>query len=258
MTPPVIPTSWTKGEVKRTAPQVPESGTIEERYEEGIGIALYLRAGESAQDEACWAIGRAKKGSEVFLTGYTFDRWPIVEALENAKARGCVVRVVLDRAATLQGRTKDQLSCARKLMAAGIQETLSHGTSLAEHYRDVGRTAFGGRGICHTKAVLADRALVLGSCNWTTSSRGNIETDAVIRVFESELEAVRTQFMLHTNVGEELTVAQLSDARRGRSESPPRSYPMGNSCASSSNGMPVHGPGFPYPWTSKQPKQRWF
>ena len=151
-------------------------------------------------------------------------------------------------------------------MSAGILVTLSHGTNLSEHYREVGKTPFGGRGICHTKAVLADRLLVLGSCNWTTSSRGNIETDVMIKIFESEIENVRKHFMLHTTVGETLMSAQRNDGRRGRSESPPRKYPMEDSTnivdaveiARCGANMPRFGPGYPYPWTRPQPKGSWF
>ena len=41
----------------------------------------------------------------------------------------------------------------------------------------------GGRGIQHSKVVHTDVGSMIGSCNFTTSSRGNVETGLLVQLF---------------------------------------------------------------------------
>lgn len=152
-----------------------------------LGRFMRLLGAVDAQEQAIRMIGRAGPRSEVLLLGFTFDRDDIWSALVDAHARGARTKVGLDRRMTLSGKTANQLGCAARLRDAGVEVRLINGDPLEPEYRLVGREdALRGResmlGIQHAKCVLVDDLLLIGSVNWTTSSRCNSEFSALLHL----------------------------------------------------------------------------
>ena len=92
---------------------------------------------------------------------------------------------------------------------------LLKGGPLAPEYKKVGR-AVSGTGIQHAKTVLVDNMLVVGSCNWTVSSKGNSEISMLIRL-HSTGERLMREVLESRLAGGELLEAALSRPRRSRS-----------------------------------------
>ena len=65
-----------------------------------------------------------------------------------------------------------------------------------------------GTGVLHAKCLLADDMLVVGSANWTTSSRGNMEVGALLRLYPSSTQSVM-ETLENRLVGAETLAAAL-------------------------------------------------
>ena len=90
------------------------------------------------------------------------------------------------------------------------------GGPLGPEYRRVNRP-ISGTGIQHAKTLLADDFLIIGSCNWTVSSRANSELGALVQLTPKGAQLVRDTIEARLAGGERLEVA-LSRPR-GRSSS---------------------------------------
>ena len=88
---------------------------------------------------------------------------------------------------------------------------------MAPEYKKVGRAVVG-NGIQHAKTALVDGMLVVGSCNWTVSSKANSEVAVLIRMNSSGERLVRDVLECRLAGGELLEVALLRP-RRSRSVS---------------------------------------
>ena len=53
---------------------------------------------------------------------------------------------------------------------------------LKDAYEADGRNSIGGRGLLHAKALIIDDFLLMGSTNWTTSSKGNHEMSVLLEL----------------------------------------------------------------------------
>ena len=96
---------------------------------------------------------------------------------------------------------------------------LQKGGPLAPEYLRVGRT-ISGTGIQHAKTLLADHTLVVGSTNWTVSSRANSEVGVMVRLHPSGERLVRDALESRLVGGERLEAALDGYVpRRGRSKS---------------------------------------
>ena len=116
----------------------------------------------------------------MFLRAYSFDAPPVLEALEAACARGAACSLVAD--ASQCAKTKLQWQSLKRAAAAGVNVRLAAGHSVRDAYVADGRGATVGaglKGLHHSKALLvvsetaAD--LIVGSLNWSTSSKANAE-----------------------------------------------------------------------------------
>ena len=123
---------------------------------------------------------KAHTSAAVKMTAYSFDQPEVVSALAE---HGGQLQLLADAGMTREGRTKQQLQSLLELRSRGHSVKLGRGTSLQKAYQGDNRTVTVGsglKGIQHAKSciVLAEgRAhLLLGSCNWTTSSRANRES----------------------------------------------------------------------------------
>ena len=110
---------------------------------------------------------------------------------------------------------------AQQLQASRIALVLQKGTPLGPEYTR-GNRAVSGTGLLHAKCLLADDMLVVGSANWTTSSRGNVEVGVLLRLHPSAAQLVQESLESRLVGAETLEAAQTSVHRRGRSSSRPR------------------------------------
>ena len=83
----------------------------------------------------------------------------------------------------MKGNSRDQIRLLAKTASPGSREQIRivEGRPLREHYEAIGRryrTDYTGHMRC--KFIRVDRELLIGSCNWTTASRGNWEACAKV------------------------------------------------------------------------------
>jgi phosphatidylserine/phosphatidylglycerophosphate/cardiolipin synthase-like enzyme len=131
-----------------------------------------------AHDEIQWLLATLT-GGEVCLTAYTIDQPDLVEALIGYKGS---VRMIADMGQSQGNRTKLQMQTIQQVSRSGIRVRLCNGAPVHESYKqdrravNVGRSI---RGLQHSKTMMVrvgDKSyLVIGSANWTTSSRSNVE-----------------------------------------------------------------------------------
>ena len=157
----------------------------------------YIAAGISV-------LATAKSRDKVMLRAYSFDAPSVLEALEAAVARGATCSLIAD--AFQCSKTKLQWQSLKRVATAGVNVRLATGRSVRDAYVSDGRGAAVGaglKGLHHAKAllVIGDKTaeLVVGSLNWSTSSKANSEcglrlavaSDApVVTDFVRDFEAV--------------------------------------------------------------------
>ena len=85
-----------------------------------------------------------------------------------------------------EARTKSnyfQCFSVLTLVEAGIECYALKGKCITEEYLAAGRgEVYPGIGMCHVKRLRMGPYLILGSCNWTTSSRCNIEQGTLLKL----------------------------------------------------------------------------
>ena len=186
----------------------------------GLGRLLAITDAVRSQELAVEMINAAKLTEQVILLGFGFDRSDLVFALIQCRKRGSQVRVVLDRKMTLTGQTRDQLSSAKELVANGVGVRIVAGVLLAAEYAAVGRSIPGHLvGIHHAKSLLVGRKVLVGSTNWTTSSRSNWEMGVEVEVDAVYVSTVEDMFLAAWRAGTDLELAQIHEAQRARSAS---------------------------------------
>ena len=127
---------------------------------------------------------------------YTFDLDIIATSLEAAKKRGVRVRILSDRQRVRS--VKGTTALLQRLRAKGIEIKLRDGYALSDHYT-TGSSASNynvqhNKGAMHTKLLVADSQMVIGSTNFTTSAQCNLETAAVLRLSVEGLKTMKDQF----------------------------------------------------------------
>ena len=110
------------------------------------------------------------------MTGSTFDLLTFAKALVDAGKRGVDVEVALDTSHTLTGSITWMVERLSEIKSGGVKVMLSRGVS-------------GNSGIQHSKTVLSDEFLIVGSCNWTSASRENHEEDMLVALNEAGIVA---------------------------------------------------------------------
>ena len=186
----------------------------------GLGTVLAVLDGRGSQDTACKMIADAS--AYVVLSAFTFDRAEVVTALVGARQRGVEVSVLVDRKMTLTGTTRDQLKSLQELAANGVRVQVCSGQSYADEYRAVGRTPTGGLGIQHSKVVLTEEAALIGSTNWTTASRANVEVGLKVVLDAEEHKKLKERLLSVHADGVALSEAEKVAAQKSRSASPVR------------------------------------
>ena len=130
------------------------------------------------------------------MSCFTFDLEGLTEDIGDAAVRGPKMIVVADRKHALGGVTKAMAERLSSLKAKGVVVYLADGPE---------------NGIQHSKVVLSDGMLLLGSTNWTGASQRNCELDALIKLSDDGIpewdawqHAVLERAMLMTTQQEEV------------------------------------------------------
>ena len=168
----------------------------------GGGVMLGLMGAKQAQKMALYLLGKAKEC--VILTCYTFDYAPLVAALKETKARGVDVKVIADKGHMMAGATVTMPERLEELRAAGVEVGLCKGPG-------------GKSGIQHSKTLLCDKHAIIGSCNWTNSSRQNNELCALIALNEEGLLAWERRMTMLRRDCVEMDADHVETAREVRS-----------------------------------------
>ena len=103
----------------------------------------------------------------------------------------------------------------------GVDVRLCSGCNLTEAYGAVGRSV-GGKGIQHAKVVHTDIGTIIGSANWTTSTRGNSELGVLVTIPKVEREKLSLDLVARIENGARLQDAMVLKEQRSRSSSPIR------------------------------------
>ena len=158
---------------------------------------------------AVYLLARAK--NRVHLTGFTFDYLPLSTALIEAAARGVSVTCYLDYQHALTGTTQAMPDRLNDMREKGVQVWMCRGVGVS-------------MGIQHSKTLLVDDYLIVGSTNWTNSSRNNQEMGVLIRLSESGWKTWNTRLGFMT----QQTIAFMEeDYHRGRGNRVRRSKSAG-------------------------------
>ena len=167
----------------------------------GGGTLLSVMSGKQAQKMGAFLIGKAE--FRIVLTAYTFDLLMITEALKAAAARDVVVTVICDTNHTLTGTTAAMVSRLASLRDAGVRVELTKGVS-------------GNSGIQHSKTLLCDEHVIIGSCNWTNSSRLNQEMCVLLSLNAEGRASYEERLRYLQRYSELFTVEEEQKGRKSR------------------------------------------
>ena len=144
----------------------------------GGGKLLAMMDAKETQWMACGMLKLAT--GQVVLTAFTFDQEAVCDALRAAAQRGVPTMLIADKVHSLKGTTQKMPDRLNELLASGVKVRFTAGTS-------------GQSGIQHSKTLLCDDVLLVGSTNWTKASRSNHEVGLLIRLNDEGLEKYTEQ-----------------------------------------------------------------
>ena len=153
----------------------------------------------------------------IVLTACWYDLGDLTEKLVYAARMQHKVTAYFDHKATLGGTTRDQLVRLKELKANGVRVRIAQGYNLSPVYEEVDRKA-GGRGLLHAKTLLVGRHALVGSTNWTTSSKGNIEMSILMALKKPGLARYRTMLSHLDSIAQDLTEELIEEAGRRKEE----------------------------------------
>jgi phosphatidylserine/phosphatidylglycerophosphate/cardiolipin synthase-like enzyme len=182
---------------------------------EYVKVARVLTSRQT-QTAAVQLLKTAESGMLVILLGYYFDRADIAEELVEAAARGACVTCVFDRGALVKGTSKHMKTELDRLASTRVVVRILEGEDTRADYEAVGRSGTGFPGLQHAKALLVESRAIIGSTNWTTSSRGNSEmsllVEATTRQDRKELQSTFWRVVLRSETHERVAVEALQRA----------------------------------------------
>ena len=134
-------------------------------------------------------VKQLQSGSTVHFRAYSLDQPQVIESLVDACGKGIRVSILAD-GTQAGGRTKNQMQVLKQLQNAGAKVSVVKGRSVRGAYESDNRGAnIGGglKGLHHAKSVLlgtrdGTQYLIIGSCNFTTSSKANWESGVLVKV----------------------------------------------------------------------------
>ena len=130
----------------------------------GRGVAVDFLTAQGTLGE--WSRACEKAESYVMVACFTFDHPAVVGYLELARTRGLLVRVLFS--GRDKALTNNQGPRLQRLRACGCEVRAHKGSRL------------------HAKVMLTEQVVVLGSCNFTTSSVANAERGVLLRGLTAE------------------------------------------------------------------------
>ena len=175
----------------------PGADNAAELFFGGLGRILAIMPGKATHKLALFMIG--KSISEIILTAFTFDLADMVDALNAACQRGVKVKVLVDRSHALSGTTQNMPSRLAALMDGGVEVRLCRGCS-------------NGTGIQHSKTLMIDMFLIVGSANWTNASQSNQEVSILFAMNADGIEAHTRRLEQILEVSEPFSDAQVKAA----------------------------------------------
>ena len=155
---------------------------------------------------ACYLLSKAQQ--KTVLTCYTFNLAEVTSALKSAAETRCEVCVYADAGHTMMGSTLLQAEKLSDLQEAGVKVYLTSGIS-------------GSSGIQHSKTLLVDDYLIVGSTNWTTSSKQNEEMSVLVHLNPDGFDQFEKRFKRLNQRSSEFTrerAVRARDARAARQE----------------------------------------
>jgi len=164
-----------------------------------LGACMSLLTGAAAQGRLIDLLASCRPGAAVDLTVYTIDRDDLRDAMISARRnRHAQIRVLSDcrQSLTSGASVAGQRSYLLSLEREGVEVRVGCGRALAPVYAQVNRfAAFGSMpGALHAKAAHVGGVLIVGSTNWTTSSRANFEMAAEVLLSDAGKEVWRQTF----------------------------------------------------------------
>ena len=162
-------------------------------------LELDYLEGKEALSRIVVIIDGADRTAEIRLRAYSFDQPDVIQAAQSALSRGAKLWVIVDGSQS-RGGTKQQLQSLKMLRESGGNVRICCGANVGQAYEEDGRDVkVGGklRGLHHSKTVLVrffpdlrkapprvtpSTQCVIGSCNFTTSSKANAESGAFLRL----------------------------------------------------------------------------
>ena len=185
-----------------------------------IGEVLRILDAVTSQETAIALINASK--AFVWVMAFTYDRADITNALLEAKQRRCDVKVGSDVTWAMGHKAKEQGPRLRQLAAGGVEVRVLRGRPYGNEYRMAGRDVIGGVGMSHAKVIYADGGLppergacaIVGSCNWTTSSRANNECGLLVRMDAMSAEELGGRIREFMNKGKSLADADAEQAQK--------------------------------------------
>ena len=148
-------------------------------------------------------IGRAL--TDIVLTAFTFDLADMADALIAACQRGVKVKVLVDRSHALSGTTQNMPSRLAALKDGGVEVRLCRGCS-------------SGTGIQHSKTLMIDMFLIIGSANWTNASQSNQEVSILFAMNADGMEAHARRLEQIVDASEPFSDAQVKAAYEVRAQ----------------------------------------
>ena len=176
---------------------------------EGYGRVMSMMGGKETHKMAVYLLTKAK--NRAHLTGFTFDYLPLSTALIEAAARGVSVTCYLDYQHALTGTTQAMPDRLNDMREKGVQVWMCRGVGVS-------------LGIQHSKTLLVDDYLIVGSTNWTNASRNNQEMGVLIRLSEPGWKTWNTRLGFMT---QSATCFTEEDHHRGRGNPVRRSKSAG-------------------------------
>ena len=129
--------------------------------------------------------------------------------------------VFCDRGAAYSGQAMYQAGRMAGLSAAGCEVNTAKGISRKKVYEENGRDSADFQGILHSKSMIVKSPdgdyAIMGSANWTVSSKANLETSLLVRLRAPGLSQCLAQVAIlrdHSAVFEAPDAEQADAARR--------------------------------------------
>ena len=181
----------------------PGADNAAELFFGGLGRILAIMPGKVTHKLALFMIGNSM--SEIILTAFTFDLADLVDALNAACQRGVRVKVLVDKSHALSGTTQNMPNRLAALMDGGVEVRLCRGCS-------------NGTGIQHSKTLMIDMFLFVGSANWTNASQSNQEVSILFAMNADGMDAHARRLEQIREASEPFSDAQVKAACEVRAQ----------------------------------------